>query len=75
MFTVENIVIPLPTEEFKGEILSNITITPDLVWKKLKTLNANKSQGPDKWHPFFPKELADEICIHGGNSEWIFSEL
>ena len=63
MFTVENIVIPLPTEEFKGEILSNITITPDLVWKKLKTLNANKSQGPDKWHPFFLKELADEICI------------
>ena len=27
MFTVENIDIPLPTEEFKGEILSNITIT------------------------------------------------
>ena len=43
--------------------MSNITITPDLVWKKLKTLNANKSQGPDKWHPFFLKELADEICI------------
>ena len=64
MFTLENIVIPLPTEEFKGEILPNITITPDLVWKKLKTfLNANKSQGPDKWHPFFLKELADEICI------------
>ena len=63
MFTVENIVIPLPTQEFKGEILSNITITPDLVWKKLKTLNANKSQGPDKFHPFFLKELADEICI------------
>ena len=43
--------------------MSNITITPDLVWKKLKTLNANKSQGPDKWQPFFLKELADEICI------------
>ena len=43
IFTVENMDIPLPMEEFKGEILSNITITPDLVWEKLKTLNPNKS--------------------------------
>ena len=41
--TVENMDIPLLTEEFKGEILSNITIMPDLVLKKLKTLNQNKS--------------------------------
>ena len=37
-------------------------IKPEIVCKKLKELNPNKSPGYDKCHPQLLKELADEIC-------------
>ena len=40
----------------------NIHIKPEIVRKKLKELNPNKSPGYDKCHPHLLKELADEIC-------------
>ena len=64
IFTIENIdSLPSASFEFKGEILTNITISPDLVLTKLKLLNPNKSPGPDRWHPHFLRELADVIYI------------
>ena len=33
-----------------------------MVYTKLKLLNQNKSSGPDKWHPYCMRELADVIC-------------
>ena len=63
MFTIEDVDnIPSPLENFEGGVLSDIEITIDMVYTKLKLLNQNKSSGPDKWHPYFLRELADVIC-------------
>ena len=40
-----------------------INIKPEKVLKQLKNLNVSKSYGPDKCHPFFIKECADEISL------------
>ena len=42
--------------------LESITITEELVRKKLKALKANKSPGPDNIHPRILKELSDELA-------------
>ena len=63
VFTIESLDnIPSALKEFQGEILSDIEITTDIVYSKLKCLNPNKSSGPDKWHPYFLREVADVIC-------------
>ena len=61
VFTVENIQnIP---EITSCAVLQTIKITPVVVRNKLHDLNPNKSPGPDQWHPYFLKELADCIYI------------
>jgi uncharacterized protein (DUF4415 family) len=42
--------------------LANINITEDLVEKKTKALNPNKSPGPDGIHPRFLRETATELA-------------
>ena len=42
--------------------ISFITITTEMVRKKLKSLNNNNSCGPDDIHPQLLSELADIIC-------------
>ena len=63
VFTVEDMSSLPPTSKFQGELLSHVNITPDIVWSKLKQLNPNKYTGPDRWHPHFSREIADDICI------------
>ena len=38
-------------------------ITEDIVFKKLKALNVNKSPGPDRLHPFILREAADILKV------------
>ena len=64
------------TEEDTGEIpnvlikyegampLRRITVTEEIVKKKIQKLNPNKSPGPDGLHPRVIKELEDEISPH-----------
>ena len=44
------------------ETLTSINITPEIVLEKLKGLNPNKTSGHDQWHPYFLREIAEEIC-------------
>ena len=61
--------------------LTSVDITPESVKQKLTALNPNKSPGYDKWHPYFLRELADDICtpisilfnksiIEGAHNTW-----
>ena len=34
-----------------------------MILEKLQALNPSKSQGPDGWHPYFLKELSEELSI------------
>ena len=45
------------------KFLSNINITPEMVLKKLKNLDQNKSAGHDEWHPFFLKSLSEALSL------------
>ena len=64
VFTHENLNnIPSPPTYAVDEVLSTIQITPEIVRKKLQSLNPNKSPGHDAVHPYCLKELADSICI------------
>ena len=46
-----------------GELLTTINITPEMVLGKLKGLNPNKTPGHDQWHPYFLREIAEDICL------------
>ena len=50
-----------PGEYSKGSFLSEIIVTPQAVEKKLKDLNPDKAQGPDKIPPKVLKELSKEL--------------
>ncbi|WAR26475.1 hypothetical protein MAR_012179, partial [Mya arenaria] len=47
----------------KENFISDIIVSPQLVLKLLKALNASKACGPDNCHPFFLKQCAEEIYI------------
>ena len=42
--------------------IGNLTVTPDVVKKKLLSLNPQKSPGPDGLHPYVLKALADDLA-------------
>jgi len=62
VFTRENL-RDMPHFELPREMptLSELTITEDMVYKKIQKLKANKSPGPDGVHPRVLKELAAVI--------------
>ena len=62
MFVDENFNnIPDPTSLSPIEHLSSIIFTKDMIQDKLQELNPNKSQEPDGWHPYFLRELSEEL--------------
>ena len=64
VFTKEDVEnIPEPPQYNIGEVLTTINITPEIVLGKLIRLNPNKTPGHDQWHPYFLRELAEEISI------------
>ena len=62
-FTEENLELPNDDTPFLGEYLDAFTITPQMVLNKLRELNPGKTPGPDGWHPYFLKSIADIISI------------
>ena len=58
--------IPTPTRHIE-ETLETIQITPELVCKKLKRLNPEKSPGHDNWHPYF----LQQIIKRGAHKSWL----
>ena len=64
VFTDENLNNIPPVEEKNFDFpLSSVSITPDKVFKKLKSLKKNKSAGPDGFHPRVLWECADAIKV------------
>ena len=64
VFTVEDMEnMPNSNNDFKGKFLDSFVIDKELVHKKLLELNPSKSPGPDGWHPFLLKSLADELSF------------
>lgn len=41
--------------------MDNMVITPELVNRKLKKLNQNKSSDTDEWHPYFLQNLFNSL--------------
>ena len=69
-----------------GEVLTTINITPDIVLEKLKGLNPNKTPGYDNLHPYFLREIAEDICVplsillnkslkEGAHTSWLKSVI
>ena len=55
--------MPEVTSIFTEDSLNSINITEDMVLYRLRHLNTGKSPGPDGWHPFFLRELAEELSL------------
>ncbi len=47
----------------KNSSLSEIQISEKIFFNKLLKLDLSKSMGHDKFHPYFLKEVAREICL------------
>ena len=63
VFTKEDLsAIPRVSNSFTDVSLDHVTITPDVVAKKLVALKVSKSAGSDNIHPRILKELASELC-------------
>ena len=52
-----------PKDSYLGEFLDSFEITSEMVEEKLRGLSANKSPGPDGWHPIFLKNIKDLISF------------
>ena len=64
VFTDENLNNIPPVEKKNYDFpLSSVAITPDKVFKKLKSLKKNKSAGPDGFYPRVLWECADAIKV------------
>ena len=65
VFTKETDIGEMPPFEAREyeEVLDNIEITKDTVFKKLKKLKTNKSPGPDSIHPRVLHDIADSISV------------
>ena len=64
MFTHEHLAsVPTFDRIYHGELLSNINISQNEVYQKLKGLKVNKSPGPDGLHPRILKETACITCL------------
>ena len=59
----ENLELPNDDTQFLGEYLDTFTIAPQMVLEKLRDLNPGKIPGPDGWHPYFLKNIADIISL------------
>ena len=53
----------LPEFQPRTDAKVELDLTLEMVKKELKSLNPNKSLGPDEIHPIMLKELADYIAI------------
>ena len=63
VFTIENLTnMPSALTYNVNEVIYSILINPEMVKKKLESLNGNKSPGHDRWHPYFLRKLADALC-------------
>ena len=75
VFTIENDNIPEPAL-LDLPVLANISMTSEVVFKTMKEINPNKSQGPDDIHPKFilncigslinPLRMLFEISLQNG---------
>ena len=63
-FTDENLELQTDDTQFLGKYLDVFTITPQMVLEKLRDLNPGKTPGPDGWHPYFLKNIAEIILFH-----------
>ena len=73
VFTEEDITsIPPCVQIFDGPCIEDVPLTVDRVTEKLKSLNVNKSPGPDMIHPKVLKECAS-VRIH--SSYHAFSKI
>ena len=64
MFTEERLDnIPDDSSVYYGDYLDIFEITPEMVLKKLESLNPHKTPGPDGWHPFLLKQLAAQLAL------------
>lgn len=55
--------VPTIPAKIVQEQLDSVTITEELIIKKLAELNVNKSPGPDSIHPRVLKELASSLSV------------
>lgn len=56
--------LPTPTHKFHGEeanALTDVTVTKDIVYQRLKAIKVDKAQGNDGMHPSLLSNLAEEI--------------
>ena len=54
--------LPICEQKKEGSNFNNVTFTKEIVLKKLKNINASKSNGPDNIKACILKELANELC-------------
>ena len=55
--------IPI-SPDVSSEHLNTIGFTKEMILEKLQALSPSKSKGPDGWHPYFLRELSEELSKH-----------
>ena len=48
----------------EAPILSSITVTPSIIYSKLKNIKSDKSPGPEGWPALALKEAAEELTLY-----------
>ena len=51
----------IPISTVSSKHLNSIRFTKEMILEKLQVLNPSKSKGPDGWHPYFLRELSEEL--------------